>query len=62
MNVAPDGGTILEEVLRLSPMERAGGFEHLLEVLRSCPMPVRLRSGIVNKCDTIITIIAIGID
>jgi hypothetical protein len=32
-DVAPDGGIVLEEVLCLLPVEQAGGFERLLEVL-----------------------------
>jgi hypothetical protein len=39
MDVSRNGGTIFEEVLRLSLMERAGGLERLLKVLRACAMP-----------------------
>jgi hypothetical protein len=33
-DVAPDGGAVFEEMLRLSPMEQAGGLKRLLKVLR----------------------------
>jgi hypothetical protein len=44
-DVARHGGTVLEKMLRLPPVERAGGFEHLLEVFRVCSAPVGLWSG-----------------
>ena len=50
MDVAPDGGTIFEEVLRLPPMEQEGGLKSLLEVLGACTSPVGLRpSNVVGR-------------
>jgi hypothetical protein len=47
-DVAPDGGTTFEEVLCLPTVERAGGFERLLEVLgaRSAPTGLRPSSAV----------------
>ena len=45
MDVAPDGGAVFEEVLRLPPVERAGGLECLLEVLMARTAPTGLRPG-----------------
>jgi hypothetical protein len=40
-------------MLRLLPMERAGGLERLLEVFQSCSAPTGLRSGGVVTAVTI---------
>jgi hypothetical protein len=45
MDVALHGCVVLEKMLRLPPMEQAGGLKRLLEVFRSCSSPVGLRSG-----------------
>ena len=45
MDVAPNGGGILEEVLCLPAMEWAGGFERLLEVLGARSVPMGLTPG-----------------
>jgi len=34
MDVAPDGGAVFEEMLRLFPMQWAGGLKRFFEVLR----------------------------
>jgi hypothetical protein len=44
-DVALHGGTVLEKMLRLPPMEWVGGFERLLEVFRVCSAPVGLWSS-----------------
>jgi hypothetical protein len=45
MDVTPNGGTVLPEVLRLFLVEWVGGLERLLEVLGACTAPTRLRPG-----------------
>jgi hypothetical protein len=45
MDVALDGDVVLEEVLRLPPMERVGGLECLLKVLGARAPPTGLRPG-----------------
>jgi hypothetical protein len=45
MDVAPDGGAVFEEVLRLSLVERVGGLKCHIKVLGACVVPARLRSG-----------------
>jgi hypothetical protein len=52
-DVALHGCVVLEEMLRLLPMERAGGLERLLEVFQSCSAPTGLRSGGVVTAVTI---------
>jgi hypothetical protein len=50
-DVAPDGGSILEEVLCLPFMEWAGGFKCLLEVLGVRGVPTGLRlGGVDDRC------------
>ena len=49
-DVALHGGVVLEEVLCLSPVEWAGGLEHLLEVFWACASHAGLRSsGMVGR-------------
>jgi hypothetical protein len=45
IDVALHGSIVLEKMLRLPLMERAGGLECLLEVFWVCNMPAGLRSG-----------------
>ena len=45
MDVAPNGGIVLEEVFHLPSMEWVGGFERLLKVLGARGAPTRLRPG-----------------
>jgi hypothetical protein len=44
-DVALHGGTILEKMLCLPLVERAGGLERLLKVFRLCSTPTGLRFG-----------------
>ena len=44
-DVALSGGTVLEKMLHLPPVERAGGHERLLEVFQACRAPMGLRSS-----------------
>ena len=46
MDVALHGSIVLEKMLRLPPVERAGKLERLLKVFRACSAPVGLRSGV----------------
>jgi hypothetical protein len=45
MDVAFHGGAVLEKILRLPPVEWAGGLERLLKVFWACSAPAGLRSG-----------------
>jgi hypothetical protein len=48
-DVAPHGGAVLQKMLHLPTVERAGGLEHLLEVLRARTVLVGLRpSGAID--------------
>ena len=50
MDVAPNGGAVHQEVLRLSLVERARGLERFLEVLGACATTVGLRSSHAVGC------------
>jgi hypothetical protein len=45
MNVAPNGGIVLEEVLCLPPVEQAGDLKCLLKVIGVHTPPTRLKLG-----------------
>jgi hypothetical protein len=44
-DVALHGCIVLEKMLRLPPVERAGGLKRLLKVFRTCSMLAGLRTG-----------------
>jgi hypothetical protein len=49
-DVAPDGGTVFQEVLCQSSMEWTGGLDRLLEALGACAAPAGLRPrGVVGR-------------
>jgi hypothetical protein len=57
-DVAIHGSVVLEKMLHLLPVERAGGFERLLKVFPTCSAPMGLRSSsVVSRGDHLLPMV-----